>query len=246
MRTTIPAPDSEKSPEKKERVLSRRDFLKGGAAVAALAAATATGATKIMAQTPAPTPTPTPTPSPTATAETFIFFNAVEAATIKAIFGRLIPGNAQDPGAVEAGAHIYLDRALNGAYSRQAVSYQVGLAAVNAYSQTRNQKKFADLTAAEQDAILVDMQDGKATGFTFPTSTAFFSTLLRHVREGTFCDPIYGGNQNLVGWKMVGYPGAQFAYTDLDERIGADQAQKPIVTLAEHQKIPHPEPQSGF
>jgi gluconate 2-dehydrogenase gamma chain len=31
-----------------------------------------------------------------------------------------------------------------------------------------------------------------------------------------FCDPIYGGNRNLVGWRMVDYPGAQRGYTPIE------------------------------
>jgi gluconate 2-dehydrogenase gamma chain len=122
----------------------------------------------------------------------------------------------------------------------------MGLASINVYSQSKNQKDFADLTSDQQDAVLTDMQGGKATGFTAPSAAAFFGTLIQHVREGMFCDPIYGGNQNLVGWKMIGFPGAQIGYGDTDEVIGADQAGKKIFTLADTEGIPTPMPQSGF
>ena len=42
----------------------------------------------------------------------------------------------------------------------------------------------------------------------------FFSLLLNNTREGFFADPIYGGNRDMVGWKMIGYPGARYDYRD--------------------------------
>jgi gluconate 2-dehydrogenase gamma chain len=31
-----------------------------------------------------------------------------------------------------------------------------------------------------------------------------------------FSDPMHGGNRDLVGWKLIGYPGAQRFYTPDD------------------------------
>ncbi len=31
--------------------------------------------------------------------------------------------------------------------------------------------------------------------------------LYENVMEGMFADPIYGGNKDKVGWKMIGFPG---------------------------------------
>jgi len=36
--------------------------------------------------------------------------------------------------------------------------------------------------------------------------------------EGMFADPVYGGNRNMAGWKMIGYPGARYDYRDWVER----------------------------
>ena len=36
--------------------------------------------------------------------------------------------------------------------------------------------------------------------------------------EGFFADPVYGGNRDMVGWKMIGYPGARYNYLDWVER----------------------------
>jgi len=250
-------PDSG-NPPAKGLLLTRRGFLKAGAAAATLVAIEATGCAPVATPTRTPAATVSPpsassaapvaSPSPTLkpVAEVYLFFNQVEAATLKAVFGRLLPGSPLDPGAVEAGAHIYIDHALAGPYSAQQTSYRRGIALINAYGQSKYGKNFADLAPDQQDTILTDMQNDKATGFYAPGAAAFFKTLLQHLREGTFCDPVYGGNQNLVGWKMVGFPGAQLAYGDDDMKPGADQVKKNILTLADTESIPMPSPQSGF
>jgi gluconate 2-dehydrogenase gamma chain len=47
----------------------------------------------------------------------------------------------------------------------------------------------------------VDFKDG-------PSSKTFFDMLYQNVMEGMFSDPIYGGNQNKAGWRLIGFPGA--------------------------------------
>jgi len=91
--------------------------------------------------------------------------------------------------------------------------YRRGLEYVDAYVQSKHEKNFVDLTADEQDAILGEMQEDKATGFEGPSGRAFFTQLRNDTIEGMFSDPMYGGNQGLVGWELIGYPGAQRIYT---------------------------------
>ena len=222
---------------------SRRDFLKAGAATVTVATISGVMA---CAKAPAPAPAPAPTQTAVPAPEVYEFFNQDEAATVKAIFGQLIPGSAQDPGAVEAGAHIYLDHALAGHYLSQQAAYRRGLAAVNAYSQTKYGSPFVKIDATQQAGVITDMQGGTATGFSGPSAAAFFATLLQHAKEGTFCDPVYGGNQNFAGWKMIGFPGGQLAYGDADMVVGADQSKKQIMGLADMESTPMPSPNSGF
>jgi len=40
---------------------------------------------------------------------------------------------------------------------------------------------------------------------------AFFDLLLQTPIEGFFSDPIYGGNRDMIGWKLIGFPGARYA-----------------------------------
>jgi hypothetical protein len=94
--------------------------------------------------------------------------------------------------------------------------YRRGIEFVDAYAQSQFQKDFVDLTAEQQDQILTDMDEDKVTGFEGPSGKAFFTQLRNDTIEGMFGDPMYGGNRDLVGWKLIGYPGAQRFYTPDD------------------------------
>jgi gluconate 2-dehydrogenase gamma chain len=95
-------------------------------------------------------------------------------------------------------------------------SYTAGLAAVDRYAQERFGDDFVDLSENDQDTLIGEMADGTADdsdAFDSPTATSFFDILHEHTVQGLFCDPIYGGNRNMVGWRLVGYPGSQRGYT---------------------------------
>jgi gluconate 2-dehydrogenase gamma chain len=107
--------------------------------------------------------------------------------------------------------------------------YRGGLAALEALAQARHGSGFADLSEAQQDGMLElmapsdDDQGGGALGeqdFQTGTegfgATAFFEMVRQHTIHGMFGDPLYGGNRFLVGWQLIGYPGARRAYTPHD------------------------------
>jgi gluconate 2-dehydrogenase gamma chain len=94
--------------------------------------------------------------------------------------------------------------------------YRRGLEFIDAFAQSKHESNFVDLSAEEQDAILTEMQENTATGFEGPSARAFFTQLRNDTIEGMFSDPMYGGNQGMVGWKLIGYPGAQRIYTPDD------------------------------
>jgi gluconate 2-dehydrogenase gamma chain len=94
--------------------------------------------------------------------------------------------------------------------------YRKGLESVDKFAQAKFGSKFVALSDAQKDELLKAMQEDQATGFDEPKAPSFFKLLLKHTGEGMFADPAYGGNRNLVGWKLVGYPGAHRAYTEFD------------------------------
>jgi len=144
--------------------------------------------------------------------------SAAEAETLEALTARLIPSDANGPGALEAQAARYIDRALGGALASSHDAYRSGLAAIDGYARLSKGSPFAKLSAADQDAILRDMEANVASGFV-PDAATFFNLVRAHTIQGTFCDPYYGGNENFVGWDLIGYPGVRLAVAPNEQRL---------------------------
>jgi len=159
------------------------------------------------------------------------FLNADDAATVAAFTERLWPGAPGKPGAREVGVSNYIDLALAGAYSDLQDFYRRGLAALDAHCQKTYQASFVRLSPARQDEVIAALEEGKATGFTWPTAQAFFNTLRTHTIEGMFADPAYGGNKDFAGWRQVGFPGAQPAFTPADMQSRQAFTRAPMVGL---------------
>jgi gluconate 2-dehydrogenase gamma chain len=151
---------------------------------------------------------------------------ATEADLLEAIAARLIPTDANGPGATEARAAHYIDRALGGALASSRQAYTAGLAALDRYSRSSRGKAFTELSATDQDSVLIDVETGAATGFT-GSSAQFFALVLSHTHQGTFGDPYYGGNANFIGWDLIGYPGIRTMVTTADQQQLEQHALKP-------------------
>jgi gluconate 2-dehydrogenase gamma chain len=143
---------------------------------------------------------------------------AAEADVLEAIVARLIPADENGPGATEARAAHYIDRALAGPLASSRSAYALGLAAVDGYAQASRGVPFGELSSPDQDAVLLDMEKNIATGFA-PNSSVFFEMVRTHTLQGTFGDPYYGGNANCVGWDLIGYPGIRMAVSEDDQRM---------------------------
>src|SRR5207244_7006023 len=130
----------------------------------------------------------------------------------------------------------YIDLALAGAYQDQQDFYRRGLAALDSYCRATYKQGFVQLPAAKQDEVITAMVDGKATGFTWPTAQAFFNTLRTHTMEGMFADPVYGGNKDFAGWRLVGFPGAQAIFTPADMQTTKAFTRAAIIGLQANNK----------
>ena len=115
--------DSEtRSPAKRiaEQRLDRRTFLQGTGAAVAAGSFVAAGAMlhPASAQDATPSAAGSPEAMPgmdmSSTERPAAFFSLHEAATVDALASRLIPGDANDPGAHEAGVVFFIDRTLAG------------------------------------------------------------------------------------------------------------------------------------
>jgi gluconate 2-dehydrogenase gamma chain len=202
------------------KVISRRDLLRGvGLAGAAAAAGPVT-----LLSTPEPAMAAEPAqaaPGAGAAAQREAFENltAVEADLLEAMVDRLIPSDALGPGAREARAAHYIDRALGGALASSRQAYTSGLAALDRYAHASRGKGFLELSPTDKDSVLMDVEAGAATPGIFAGSSAqFFTLVLNHTRQGTFGDPYYGGNANFVGWDLIGYPGVRTMVTAADQK----------------------------
>jgi gluconate 2-dehydrogenase gamma chain len=148
---------------------------------------------------------------------------AVEADLLDAVVARLIPTDANGPGATEAQAVRYIDRALAGALAGSREAYRLGLAALDRYSQSSRGAPFTTLSPVDQDSVLIDVETGAATGSGAGfagSSTTFFTLIRTHTLQGTFGDPYYGGNADFVGWDLLGYPGVRTVVSAADQRLG--------------------------
>ncbi len=203
------------------QLISRRALLRrAGAAAAGAAAGTGVPA---AAETPAETAATTPAapapgasqaPAPEPPRAAWEQLTAEEADLLEAIADQLIPSDELGPGAVAAGAVVYIDRALGGALSESRDAYRAGLAAFDRYCRASRGAPFRELPHVDQVSALIDVETGAATGARTGfagSSAAFFGMVRGHVLQGTFGDPYYGGNRDYVGWNLIDYPGVRTA-----------------------------------
>lgn len=182
---------------------SRRAFLKGAAAGAGAVAANA-----VVPVTQARAAEPMRMAMPAAE-QHGAFFNGDDAAAVGAFAERIFPGAPGMPGAKDADVLNYIDLALAGPYSDLQEFYRHGLNQLDAHCRAAYRQPFARLDAKQQDEVVAALESDRVQEFAWPTARAFFNTLRTHTIEGMFADPIYGGNKDFAGWKLIGFPGAQ-------------------------------------
>ena len=172
----------------------------------------------------------------------WMFFTADEAALMEAAVDRLIPPDDRGPGGKDAGCAIFIDRQLAGPYGHAAglytrppflpgvatqgyqlpdspaARYRAGLKALAGHiKEAFGGKAFHELASADQDKVLSGLENG-SIALKDIKSTDFFALLLQDTQQGFFADPIYGGNRDMAGWKLVGFPGARYDYRDWVDR----------------------------
>jgi gluconate 2-dehydrogenase gamma chain len=216
----------------------RRDLLSGTALL--LLSGLSARAALIIEQMPwAPNSGDPPTP---VRPGPWVFFNGAEGRAMEAIADRIIPPDPQTPGGKDAGCAVFVDRQLSGGYGRQdglytrppfqpgaknqgpqsedgpAKQYRKWLAAVDRAAGAKFPGKvFADLSDDDKDAMLSGFERGdvKLEG---ADGKAFMEQVVKDVQMAFFADPIYGGNRDMVGWKMIGFPGSRYNYLDWVDR----------------------------
>lgn len=125
----------------------------------------------------------------------FEFFAPEQAVEVESMAARIIPTD-DTPGAREAKVIYFIDHALTTFDSDKQPLYTQGLKDL----QTRvrelfpNADKLSSLTSAQQIQVLTAIE-----------RAPFFEQVRLHTIIGFFADPKYGGNQDKVGWKLIGF-----------------------------------------
>jgi len=222
-------PSSREELDMSDDAIPRRRFL-----TVAVAATSAALPLPANAQQPQATPASTTRPTQTdARSAPPLILTPTENAFVQAVVDTLIPADELTPSGTDCGVAVFIDRELAGAYGRGARMYRsgpfmagkpehgyqlsltphefirAGIEAANAWTRKTRGKDFDRLTPTERDAVLKDMDAGKAE---FPNAKMLFEQLYALTMEGFFADPIYGGNKDKVAWKMIGYPGLPANY----------------------------------
>lgn len=223
--------------------LTRRQLLAAGAVIPIATAATAEVVQRQMPWQEGAADAPSFAGAAPASGS-YVFFQPAEVAFVEAAVARLIPADDLGPGAVEAGVPIFIDRQLAGDYGRGARWYMQGpwgegeptqgyqtrmtptalyRAAIGEIDQAVAREgragSFAKLDGNNQDRWLDQVEHGKVQ---LPTADAktFFQMLHQNTLEGFWADPIYGGNRDMVGWKLIGFAGARYDQRPFVSRHG--------------------------
>ena len=206
----------------------RRSFLKtavaGSAAAVAAAVPAAAQAQAAGAAAPAANSATPPPPA-------YAFLNFEEQAFVEALVDHMVPADAHTPKGTDMGVNVFIDRALasgwgsgerlymQGPWQRgvpnqgyqlpltPAQLYRAGIPAANAWCRKQYGQPFDKLGEAQREEFLKAWQAGGVQFDAGPPAREFFDMLYENVMQGMFADPIYGGNRDKAGWKMLGFPG---------------------------------------
>jgi gluconate 2-dehydrogenase gamma chain len=161
----------------------------------------------------------------------YAFLNTDEAAFVETMVDHMVPADELTPKGTDIGINIFIDRALGGAWGKgdrlymqgpwkpgvpsqgyqlpltPAQLYRAGIEATNAHCVKTYGKSFDRLTEAQREEVLVGLSTAKIIFESGLPVRVFWTTLYQSVMEGMFSDPIYGGNRNKAGWKLIGFPG---------------------------------------
>ena len=128
-----------------------------------------------------------------------------EAEILRIVFAHMWPADSAGPDAATLGVVVYVDRALGGHDRSLLGAYRRGIAKLDTSASARFGAGFRSCSQAQQLALLTALS-GTAPGSGEGQPT-FFALLRRHLTEGLFADPAYGGNLDGGGWRSIGFPG---------------------------------------
>jgi gluconate 2-dehydrogenase gamma chain len=184
------------------------------------------------------------------TKKMYLFFTKEEAQFVEAAVARLIPKDDLGGGAIEAGVPTYIDMQLAGSWGAGERLYRSGpwksgtpqqgyqlpftpaeffRIAMKALNRELDKKKtpFHTMSIEDQEAFLRELEKSDRDLDGIPAKM-FFSSLLKSSIEGFLADPVYGGNKDMMAWRMIGFPGAGASYYELVDKHGINVTRRPI------------------
>jgi gluconate 2-dehydrogenase gamma chain len=126
----------------------------------------------------------------------FAILTVAEAKTMGAFAAQILPSDASSPGATEAGAIWFIDRALGPGYFpefREPIRSGIADLDDRARRRRRGTGGFGDLPAADQIRIMREVE-----------STPFFFAGRMLSIMGVLADPRHGGNRDGAAMKILG------------------------------------------
>ena len=229
----------------------RRDFLKG-AVVGGAAAATSVANPQTAESAEAAVTNPA-----ASAPQGYAFLNIDEAAFVEALVDHMVPADDLTPSGTDLGVAIFIDRALGGAWGKgdrlymqgpwkqgtpsqgyqlpltPAQLYRAGIAATNAHCRKTYGKAFDALDEAQREEVLQGLSTAKIKFDSGPPVRVFWGTLYQTVMEGMFSDPIYGGNRDKAGWRMIGFPGVIAVHRENIEKFRDKKFERDPVSIAD-------------
>ena len=165
------------------------------------------------------------------------FFGPDEATFVEALVNVMCPADDLTPNGVDCGLATFIDRQLAGAFGAGRGRYMrgpwrkgkpqlglqlplaprqffnVGIAAAREACAKKYNKSFDLLAPADASAFLADVAAGRVSDPQVPLAPWFNELVYPLFAQACFADPLYGGNNDKVFWKMVGYPGLPATHT---------------------------------
>lgn len=110
-----------------------------------------------------------------------------------------------------------------------AEAYTHAISSVDEYCENEYDESFVDLDGDDQDDVIEALQNDEVDTFEGIDPSGFFTLLRANTLEGMFSDPMYGGNQDMIGWRLKNFPGTPGALgsyrgvIDEDEYMEVDE-----------------------
>ena len=183
------------------------------------------------------------------------FFSNDERGFVEAATQRLIPDGDDGLGAKGAAVAFFIERQLAGPYGSADTwymqgpwlkgtdeqGYQLKLTPAQLYRvairnvddhcrSTYSGKTFATLAPADQDKVLTGLEKGDVE-LADVSAKSFFGMLLQNTQEGFLADPMYGGNRDFAGWRLIGFPGPRYNYVNEIAQYGKPYTLPPVGLL---------------